>query len=61
MLVGLRSKTSLVVHSKVVVVNQGTLDKEDRFTLSSDGKTLTQIQKVLSANGATTTMVFDRQ
>ena len=53
--------STLVVHSEAVVVNQGTVEKEDRFTLSSDGKALTQVQKVLSGNRATTTMVFDRQ
>lgn len=51
----------LVVRSEAMIVNQGSLEKEDRFTLSSDGKTLTQVQTILSGKGGTTTMVFDRQ
>ena len=53
--------SALVVRSIAVMVNQGSIEKEHRFTLSSDGKTLTQVQTILSGKGGTTTMVFDRQ
>jgi hypothetical protein len=52
---------TLVLRSEANAINRGNLIKEDNYTLSPDGKTLTNVMKILSGQGGTTTTVFERQ
>jgi hypothetical protein len=52
---------TLVVRSQAAIGNQGSIEKEDRFTLAADGRTITQVQKILSGKRAVMTMVYERQ